>query len=161
MKLDIITVSIAVVLMTFIPIFLLIFFGNEKSREVLNIFEAEKKRLGLNFNFQDRWNLNMIGIDVNKKIMLLVQNIEDSIFIEAINLEGLENVEVIPSYKTIAGNNLLEEVIIFLSFRNRGDKTLRLFHCDWGMLENYEINRAKKFSTWIKNTWVPGYKKVA
>src|SRR5690606_42099194 len=77
MKTDLIIISVVMVLLVFLPFYLLPILKLRGNKKHSQLFKKEAAKLNLNLDIKVSWNLNTIGIDSAAQKLLVVLNHEE------------------------------------------------------------------------------------
>lgn len=147
MKTELIIISVVLVLLVFLPFYLLPILQLRGNKKISQLFKKEAAKLNLNLDIKESWNLNLIGIDSAAQKLLVVQNHEE-VLIRHFDLKEVKqtvlhvlNIPVVKNGKT---ENILQRVDIEFSFYTKDEKeTLSLYDYDLNTYQNYEVKNAE------------------
>src|SRR5690606_28456928 len=148
MKTDLIIISVVMVLLVFLPFYLLPILQLRGNKKISQLFKKEAAKLNLNLDIKVSWNLNTIGIDSAAQKLLVVQNHEE-VKIHHFNLKEVKQTELlvlnIPVVKNGKTENILQRVDIEFSFYTMEEKEpLCLYDYDLNTYQDYEVKNAEK-----------------
>lgn len=97
MKIDLIIISAVMVLLVFLPFYLLPVLQMRGSKKISQLFKKEAAKLNLNVDIKESWNLNLIGIDSAAQKLLVFQN-HDEVNIQHFDLKEVKQTELLVLY---------------------------------------------------------------
>lgn len=155
MKTELIIISLALVMLVFLPFFLFPYIQMRDNNKLQKKFKKEAERLKLNIDLKESWNLKVIGIDSLQKKLLLVQRIDNRFMVEFIDLNIVKQSNVVVSHfeMTVDGKkeNILEKVNLEFSFiYGEEKKIVNLYDYDLNYTQDLEIKHAENWNNNIK-----------
>lgn len=146
METSLVIISIVMVILVFLPFYLLPLLqlrGNTKNSQ---IFKKEAAKLNLNLDIKSSWNLNITGIDSAAQKLLVVQTYEE-VKVNYFDIKEVKHTEVVittvPVLKNDKTENILQRVDIEFSFYTRGEKELLcLYDYDLNTYQDFEVKNA-------------------
>lgn len=150
MKTDLIIISIVMVLLVFLPFYLLPILQLRGNKKISQLFKAEAARFNLNIDIRESWNLNITGIDSAAQRLLVLQT-QEEIKVHHFDLKEVKHTELlvssIPFMKNGKTENLLQRVdIIFSYYSNEERKVLCLYDYDLNTYQEFEVKNAEKLN---------------
>ena len=150
MKIDIIFVHFAVVAAVAIPYILFILAAAIPRKHLKTKFNEEAKILDLKFDRIDRWNSNIIGIDITRQKVLFIQRKREEISVHLIDLKTIKSSLLTHQTATIKINKKNEEILqkvdLELSMYNGDKRIISFFDCDITYYQDYEMKNAEEWS---------------
>ena len=148
MKIDLIIISVVMVLLVFLPFYLLPLMQLRGNKKMSNMFKNESNRHNLKLDIKECWNLNMVGIDSAAQKLLVVQSYEE-VKIHLFDLKTVKQTELlvsnIPVVKNGKTENILQRVDIVFSFYTKEEKEiLSLYDYDLNTYQDFEVKNAEK-----------------
>jgi len=148
MKIDLIIISAVMVLLVFLPFYLLPVLQMRGSKKISQLFKKEAAKLNLNVDIKESWNLNLIGIDSAAQKLLVFQN-HDEVNIQHFDLKEVKQTELLVLYIPVEKNgrteNILQRIDIEFSFYTKEEKEiLSLYDYDLNTYQDYEVKHAEK-----------------
>lgn len=148
MKIELIIISVVMVLLVFLPFYLLPLLQMRGNKKISQLFKKEAARHNLKFDIKDSWNLNITGIDSAAQKLLIVQNYEE-VRIHHFDLKEVKHTELLVSNVPVVKNgkteNILERVDIEFSFYTKEEKEiLNLYDYDLNTYQDFEVKNAEK-----------------
>ena len=136
------------VLLVFLPFYLLPLMQLRGNKKMSNMFKNESNRHNLKLDIKESWNLNLIGIDTVAQKLLVLQNYEE-VKITHFNLKEVKSSELlvssIPVIKNGKTENMLQRVDIEFSFYTKEEKeVLSLYDYDLNTYQDFEVKNAEK-----------------
>lgn len=148
MKTELIIISVVMVLLVFLPFYLLPWLQLKGGKKAVQIFKKEAARYNLNLDIKESWNLNLTGLDTAAQKLLVVQ-IHEDLKVLYFDLKEVKHTELhistIPVIKSGRTENILQRVDLEFSFYTREDKELLcLYDYDINTYQDYEVKNAEK-----------------
>lgn len=148
MKTELIIISVAMVLLVFLPFYLLPILqlrGNKKSSQ---LFKKEVAKYKLNLDIKESWNLNTIGIDSAAQKLLVFQA-QEEVKMHYYDLKEVKHSELmvftIPVVKNGKAENVLQRIDIEFTFYTKNEKeVLSLYDYDLNTYQDFEVKNAEK-----------------
>lgn len=150
MKIDLIIISVVMVLLVFLPFYLLPILQHKGNKKISQIVKNEIAKLKLNLDIKESWNLNIIGIDSSAQKLLVVQSHEE-VKVQHFDLREVKHTELlvstIPVVKNGKTENILQRVEIEFSFYTKEEKEiLSLYDYDLNTYQDFEVKNAEKLN---------------
>lgn len=150
MKLDIILVDLVVVAMVVVPYLLFIKLGWDETQKLKQKFLEEVKKAGLDPVEIDSWNQNMIGLDMTKQKLILVQRQKGDFRVDLMDLKRvrtcgikIKNAEIVMHKKP---ETILQRIDLEFSVVDHEEAMLlNLFDHDTTYTQDYELKHAEKW----------------
>lgn len=167
MKIELIVISVTLVLLVFLPFYLLPLIQLKGNKKFSRLFKQEIEKYKLNIDIKESWNLNTAAIDVTAQKLLVVQALEQP-RVHYFDLKEVKNsqlhVTTIPMVKNGKTENILQQVFIEFSFYTKEAKeTLCLYDYDLNFYQDLEVKNAEKLQQHIQSIVIahPVIKKTA
>lgn len=156
MKIDLIIISVVMVLLVFLPFYLLPLMQLRGNKKMSNMFKNESNRHNLKLDIKESWNLNMVGIDSAAQKLLVVQSYEE-VKIHLFDLKTVKQTELlvsnIPVVKNGKTENILQRVDIVFSFYTKEEKEiLSLYDYDLNTYQDFEVKNAEKLQIHLQRS---------
>lgn len=154
MKLSLTVLEILVVSCVFVPFFIFIYKGLNSTSKTKNKAEKITKANGFNYKLKEVWNNKYIGLAEENNMLTYIQFNKEDDKIFNINLSKVKSCELISDYKKgkdkVTRLQYLGLRITFLSMQDE-DKVLSFFNNQEAFMENYELQRIKKWHKLINS----------
>lgn len=154
MKIDLIIISIVMVMLVFLPFYLLPLLQLRGNKKTSQIFKKEAAKNNLNIDIKESWNLNITGIDSAAQKLMVVQIHEEPkvLFFDLKEIKHTElRVSTIPVVKNGKTENILQRVEIEFSFYTKAEKeVLGLYDYDLNTYQDFEVKNAEKLHKHIQ-----------
>lgn len=154
MKTDLIIISVAMVLLVFLPFYLLPLLQHRGNQRISKIFKQEAARKNLNLNIKNSWNLNHTGIDTTAQKLLVIQA-HDEVKVHHFDLKEIKHTDLLISTLPVTKNgkteDILQRVEIEFSFYTKEERELlSLYDYDLDTYQDFEVKNAKQLHTEIQ-----------
>lgn len=146
MKTILIIISIVMVLLVFLPFYLLPILQLRGNKRNSQIFKKQTSKFNLNIDVKSSWNLNITGIDSAAQKLLVIQTHEE-VQVRYFDLKEVKHTELlistIPVIKNERTENILQRVEFEFSFYTKEDKEiLCLYDYDLNTYQDFEVKNA-------------------
>lgn len=159
MKIDFIIISLILVLLVFLPFFLLPLIKNSDRKRLEKKSKEESSRYGLNLDLVETWSMNFIAIDSVQKKMLWIQKLENEYITECIDLSTVKATKLVISEtdKKISGKTekVLQRIDLEFRFFNEEVKNINFFDYDLFVNQDLEVLHAEKWNGLIQKQLSP------
>ncbi len=167
MKIELIVISVVLVMLVFLPFYLLPLIQLRGNKKFSRLFNQETDKHKLHIDIKESWNVNIAGIDITAQKLIVVQALEEP-RIHYFDLKEVKNTELllstIPLIKNGKTENILQEVNLVFSFYTKEAKeALCLYNYDLNIYQDLEVKHAEKLQQHIQRVVMahPVMKKTA
>ncbi len=148
MKPELIIISVLMVLIVFLPFYLLPILQLRGNKKSIRLFKTQAELFRLNIDIMESWNLNITGLDTKARKLLVVQT-QEEIKVRYFDLKEVKHTELkvstIPVVKNGRTENILQRVDIEFSFYAKEEKEkLSLYDYDLNTYQDFEVKNAEK-----------------
>lgn len=152
MKIDFLTLSVIVLLITLVPFFFTPVLGIFSQNTLVKRFKAESLKLKINISFKLQWNTNIAGIDVINKQFLFLQSLDQGIKTQQVDLNQVIGIKLHSQSNKFKYNNSYRETLSLVElefYQANSDVPIRinLFNDELNFVEDHEIENAQKLMT--------------
>lgn len=169
MNTSIILISLLLVLVVFVPFFILNSSGKSGIKLISKKVKEIAKEERLKFDLKEGWACSFIAIDRTQKILVFSKLVDGEVLLEKIALDQVEKSAIqkkVRLEKTNTGNaNVLQRLDLSITFLGSQKEiiSLNFYDAEDTYTEDYEMQRAEKWETVINEAIkaIPKERKVA
>ncbi len=154
MKIDTNVVNAVILLLVLVPYALFIFKAKHETSSLKKKFDHLAQLNNLNLEWLDSWNRNLVGIDIKKNKLLLVQQI-DAVVVHVVDLRTIGNSSILSEYKYINKRSRKDEILQIIILRLEGVDgeitDIILYDHNRSYCQENELLHAQKLNEVIQN----------